>query len=98
MLHVEIVSACRQAGFDPIHGQLAPQLSSVVNLVSAEFGVSIVPASVSQIHAEGVAFVDIADAKAVTKLALASRVANRSPKVINFLTIAKQVSTEAPRR
>ena len=85
-------------GFDPIHGQQAPQLSSVVNLVSAEFGVSIVPASVSQIHAEGVAFVDIADAKAVTDVALASRVANRSPKVINFLTIAKQVSEYASRR
>ena len=98
MLHDEVVSACRQAGFDPIPGQQAPPLSSVVNLVSAEFGVSIVPASVSQIHAEGVAFVDIADAKAVTKLALASRVANRSPKVINFLTIAKQVSTDVPRR
>jgi DNA-binding transcriptional LysR family regulator len=90
MLHDEIASACRQAGFEPLPGQQAPQLSSVVNLVSAEFGVSIVPASVSQIHAEGVVYVDIADAKAVTKLALASREADRSAKVSNFLTIAKQ--------
>jgi DNA-binding transcriptional LysR family regulator len=88
MLHDEIVSACRHAGFEPVIGQQAPQLSSVVNLVSAEFGVSIVPASVSQIHAEGVVYVDIADAGVVTKLALASHEADRSAKVSNFLEVA----------
>ncbi len=88
MLHDEILNACRQAGFEPVPGQQAPQLSSVVNLVSAEFGVSIVPASVSQIRAEGVVYVDIADAQVVTNLALASRDAERSAKVDNFLAVA----------
>lgn len=97
MLHDEITSACRRAGFEPVLGQQAPQLSSVVNLVSAEFGVSIVPASVSQIHAEGVAYVDIAGAQAVTNLALASREADRSAKVNNFLAVAEQTSTAAAR-
>ncbi|HEX8606048.1 MAG TPA: LysR family transcriptional regulator [Pseudoduganella sp.] len=88
MLHDEILNACRQAGFEPLPGQQAPQLSSVVNLVSAEFGVSIVPASVSQIRAEGVVYVDIADAQVVTNLALASRDAGQSAKVRNFLAVA----------
>lgn len=93
MLHDEILSACRHAGFEPLLGQQAPQLSSVVNLVSAEFGVSIVPASVGQIQAEGVVYVDITDAEAVTQLALASREADSSAKVNNFLALAKQAGT-----
>ena len=92
MLHDEIVSACRHAGFEPMPGQQAPQLSTVVSLVAAEFGVSIVPASVSQFHAEGVTYVDIADAKVRSKLALASLEGNPSTKVGNFLEIARQAA------
>ena len=84
-LHEEIMSACRKAGFEPRLGQQAPQLSSVVSLVSAEFGVSIVPASVSQIRAEGVVYVDISGAKVQTRLALASRENDHSAKTANFL-------------
>jgi len=90
MLHDEIVSACRHAGFEPMPGQQAPQLSTVVSLVAAEFGVSIVPASVSQFHAEGVTYVDIADSKVRSKLALASLEGNPSTKVDNFLELARQ--------
>jgi DNA-binding transcriptional LysR family regulator len=90
MLHDEIVSACRHAGFEPMPGQQAPQLSTVVSLVAAEFGVSIVPASVSQFHAEGVTYVDITDAKVRSKLALASLEGNASARVDNFLDIARK--------
>lgn len=96
MLHDEIVSACRSAGFEPVLGQQAPQLSSVVSLVSAEFGVSIVPASVSQIHAEGVVYVDISDADVRTRLALASRETDTSAKVANFLAVARQMPNKQP--
>lgn len=89
-LHDEIVTACRQAGFEPTLGQQAPQLSSVVSLVSAEFGVSIVPASVSQIHAEGVVYVDIGGTSVRTRLALASRENDTSAKTANFLAVVKQ--------
>jgi len=95
MLHDEIVSACRHAGFEPMPGQQAPQLSTVVSLVAAEFGVSIVPASVSQFHAEGVTYVDIADAKVRSKLALASLEGNPSTKVGNFLELARQAATRS---
>jgi DNA-binding transcriptional LysR family regulator len=90
-LHDEIVSACRQAGFEPRLGQQAPQLSSVVSLVSAEFGISMVPGSVSQIHAEGVVYVDIAGAPVRTRLALASRENDASAKTVNFLDVVREV-------
>lgn len=89
-LHDEIVTACRQSGFEPTLGQQAPQLSSVVSLVSAEFGVSIVPASVSQIQAEGVVYVDIGGAGVKTRLALACRDSDTSAKTANFLAVVKQ--------
>jgi DNA-binding transcriptional LysR family regulator len=89
-LHDEIMSACREAGFEPTLGQQAPQLSSVVSLVSAEFGISIVPASVSQIRAEGVVYINIAGTKVNTRLALASRENDASATTANFLRIAKQ--------
>jgi len=93
-LHDEILSACRKAGFEPKLGQQAPQLSSVVSLVSAEFGISIVPASVSQIRAEGVVYVDISGTKVRTRLALASRESDASAKTANFL---KEVAENSPR-
>jgi DNA-binding transcriptional LysR family regulator len=89
-LHDEIISACREAGFEPRLGQQAPQLSSVVSLVSAEFGISIVPASVSQIHAEGVVYVDISGSSVRTRLALASREDDDSAKTKNFLRVVRE--------
>lgn len=84
-LHDVIVGACRRAGFDLVAGQEAPQLSSVVNLVAAEFGVSIVPASVCQIQVEGVVYKDIVGSPVSIRLALASRIESTSAKTANFL-------------
>ena len=59
-LHDEIISACRNAGFSPRIGQEASQPTSIVNLVAAGLGVSLVPASMQHIHADGVCFRPIA--------------------------------------
>lgn len=87
-LHDQIVGACRKAGFEPLLGQQAPQLSSVVNLVAAEFGVSIVPAAVTQIRVEGVAYVDIEGGALDIQLAAASRTNALNAQIANFLGIA----------
>ncbi|KMZ12247.1 LysR family transcriptional regulator [Candidatus Burkholderia humilis] len=92
-LHDVIVSACREAGFDPIAGQQAPQLSSVVNLVAAEFGVSLVPASVCQIRVEGVVYHDVAKRTIPIRLALASRIGATPAKTANFLDIARTLAS-----
>lgn len=87
-LHDVIIGACRDAGFTPLMGQQAPQLSSVVNLVAAEFGVSLVPASVCQIRVEGVVYADVLGGNISIRLALASRKDATAAKVANFLAIA----------
>jgi DNA-binding transcriptional LysR family regulator len=73
-------------------GQQAPQLSSVVNLVAAEFGVSLVPASVCQIQVEGVGYADIHGPSVSIRLALAAREDGVSAKTANFVSIARRVS------
>jgi DNA-binding transcriptional LysR family regulator len=88
-LYDEIVDACRRAGFELVSSQEVPQLSSVVNLVAAEFGVSVVPASISQFHMAGVRYLEIEDAEPpVARLALATRPGQDSPAVHNFLALA----------
>jgi DNA-binding transcriptional LysR family regulator len=48
-LYHEVIVACRSNGFDPVVGHVAPQISSVLSLVLAGPGVSVVPGSITQI-------------------------------------------------
>jgi DNA-binding transcriptional LysR family regulator len=80
-----IVDACRKAGFEPIIGQVAPHFTSIVNLVAAELGVSIVPASMMQVRVTGIAYRRIAGQSPTTRLALAYRQGETSPVVRNFI-------------
>jgi DNA-binding transcriptional LysR family regulator len=83
-----IIAACRDAGFEPILGQSAPQIDSIVNLVAAELGVSLVPASMNQLQVSGVVYREIAGVAPVARLALAVRRGETSKVVRNFITQA----------
>lgn len=87
-LYDTIIGACRKAGFEPIIGQSAPQIASVLNLVAAELGVSIVPASMSQLRVTGVAYRPIAGQAPTARLALAHRRGETSAVVRNFVARA----------
>ena len=87
-LYDTVVEACQNAGFEPIIGQLAPQIASIVNLVAADLGVSIVPASMMQVRVMGVAYRQIAGQSPTTRLALAYRRGETSPVVRNFIARA----------
>ena len=81
-----VISTCRQAGFEPVLGQLAPQLGSVINLVAAELGFSMVPASMRQLRVTGVAYREVKGMTPIAKLALALRRGETSGIVRNFIT------------
>jgi DNA-binding transcriptional LysR family regulator len=83
-----IVSACRDAGFQPILGQGAPQIPAVVNLVAAELGVSLVPTSISQLQVTGVAYRPLAGEAPLAPLALACRRGETSRVVRSFIAHA----------
>jgi DNA-binding transcriptional LysR family regulator len=55
-LHDAIIAACDRAGFSPKIGQEAPRMLSTLSLVAAGLGVTVVPASMSRLEAEGVAY------------------------------------------
>jgi len=90
-LYDNILTACRAAGFIPQVAQEAPQISSVVNLVAADLGVSIVPASICRIRLGGVVYRRIAPPEPVATLGLAAplnaRLRGRSVLVDNLFTL-----------
>jgi len=86
-LYDQIVESCREAGFEPVIGQSAPQISSVVNLVAADLGVSIVPQSIAQIALEGVVYRPIVGPAPIASLALATPRDSRSTLTRNLLSL-----------
>jgi DNA-binding transcriptional LysR family regulator len=86
-----VLAACRRAGFNPTLGQEAPQIVSVIPLVAAGFGVSIVPRSTARILPDEVCYRPIeADApRAEISLALCRRGSSRA--VQNFVAVARRV-------
>jgi len=88
-LYDDIVLACRAAGFELVVTQEAPQIPSVVNLVAADLGVSIVPASIAQVALDGVAYRPIEGPPLVARLGLAILKAQRSPVAANLMSLIR---------
>lgn len=84
-LYDTIIAACHRAGFEPMIGQLVPQFTTMISLVAAEFGVSILPASISQWQNPGVAYRPIAGDGLMAPLVLVHRPGETSPVVRNFI-------------
>jgi DNA-binding transcriptional LysR family regulator len=89
-LYDSVIASCQLAGFSPILGQEAPQISSIVHLVAAGFGVSVVPQSIEQIRADGIVYVRISGDAPRAPIGLAVRRDNRSAAVRNFVALARQ--------
>lgn len=86
-LYDDIVRGCRDAGFELVVTQEAPQIPSVVNLVAADLGVSIVPASIAHLALDGVAYRPIEGPPLVARLGLAMLKAQRSRVVANLMSL-----------
>lgn len=86
-----VMQACRAAGFEPSLGQAAPQMLSVVSLVAAGLGVSVLPEVMRALQLSGSRFLRLRDAP-VIELAVASRRDNRSKVLSNFLTHVLQAT------
>lgn len=87
-LRDRVEQLCRAAAYVPRIVLEAHQLSAVISMAAAGIGISIVPRSMSQVRAEGVAFIPISDAGAHIELAVATRRDETQASVINFLRVA----------
>ncbi|GAB2921936.1 LysR family transcriptional regulator [Paraburkholderia jirisanensis] len=86
-LYDEIVRACGEAGFSPLLAQPAPQLASVVNLVAAGLGVSIVPADIAQVQVKGVRYLDVQGTQLSARLALGWREGEPEAALANLIAM-----------
>ncbi|APH54192.1 Transcriptional regulator, LysR family [Granulibacter bethesdensis] len=91
----EIIQSCREAGFEPRIEQVAPQILSIANLVAAEIGVSIVPERVAAAAVAGVSYLPIKGIAPVARIALATRIDDRSVITKNFRTLVQQTVRRA---
>ncbi|MDM9627353.1 LysR family transcriptional regulator [Rhizobium sp. S152] len=86
-LYDDILRGCRDAGFELVVTQEAPQIPSVINLVAADLGVSIVPASLAHLKLDGAVYRPIEGPPLVARLALAMLKAQRSRVVGNLMSL-----------
>lgn len=84
-LHDDILRSCRDAGFELVVTQEAPQIPSVINLVAADLGVSIVPSSIAKLAIEDVVYRPIDGPPLIARLGLAMLKAQRSPIALNLM-------------
>jgi DNA-binding transcriptional LysR family regulator len=88
-LYDQIVALCERAGFRPRLAQEAVQMQTVVRLVGAGGGVSLVPRSVRTLHSAGVAYRPLRDGPATVEMAVAWRRDDESPLLRQFLDVAR---------
>jgi DNA-binding transcriptional LysR family regulator len=96
-LHDAIIAACDRAGFSPQIGQEAPRMLSTLSLVAAGLGVSLVPASMSRLDAEGVSYRPLDETAALTApLNLAYRANEAAAAVRGFIALVRRAAAGQP--
>ncbi len=90
-LHDDILQLCRSAGFTLAVAQEAVQSQTIVSLVSAGLGVSILPESIRGLRRAGVAYRRLRAPGPVVDTVVAWRADRMSPVVENVLALARQV-------
>jgi DNA-binding transcriptional LysR family regulator len=91
-LHARIVDACRVAGFSPRVTQEAVQMETIVSLVAAGMGVSLVPPAMAKPRRSDVRFVRVTGAGSPVRYELALAYARPSPLVEAFARSAATAS------
>ena len=86
-LYGQFFSLARQAGFTPRVTQEANEALTIIGLVAAGLGVSVLPASFRRIRIDGVVFRTLTDADATTAVWLVKRRQERSPLAQAFIDL-----------
>lgn len=90
-LHDAAVAACRNAGFDPQLGPPAPQIASILSLVAAGQGFSLVPESMRQLTLEGLVYKSVSGGVADVEIGVATARGMKAPAVAAFLRKAREM-------
>jgi DNA-binding transcriptional LysR family regulator len=93
-IYPQIFRLCREAGFVPHVALEAGEASTIIGLVAAGCGVSLLPKSFDRIRMDGVCYRPIADEAATTTLLLAQRADEVSPLVEAFVALAMEAARD----
>ncbi|HEU0016633.1 MAG TPA: LysR family transcriptional regulator [Longimicrobium sp.] len=94
-LYDQVIAVCRAAGFHPQQVQEAQEWLTIVSLVDAGLGVSLVPASFQRLRWGGVTYHGLEPAGDPTTIALCRRAEEPSPVLEPFVRIARERMREA---
>lgn len=86
---------CRERHFTPRVAQEARESSTIIGLVAAGLGLSILPAPMECVRVEGVRYLPLSDPDFFTSLTLATREGPRRASVANFVALAESASSNA---
>jgi DNA-binding transcriptional LysR family regulator len=95
-LYDDIVSCCRAAGFSPRVEQEAIQMQTIVSLVSAELGVALIPASLTNLRRTGVTYKPLQCGSPMMEIHLAWRRGDDLPALRMFIEVASAAARAAP--
>ena len=88
-LHRHALELCAHHGFHPRIVQEAPEIPTVLGLVRAGLGVSMIPGSFAQNPYKGAEFHNIPDARAAWSVVAAWKKADSNPLIARFLDLLK---------
>ena len=99
-MYANLVKACQNAGFNPQIAFEVERMLTNVSLVAAGAGVSIVPASMKDIHRDSVVYCRIRDARPrlLAPITLVCRSFNPPAPLQNFIMLARELSKGYRRR
>ena len=93
-IYPQIFRLCRAAGFTPHIAQQAGEASTIIGLVAAGCGITILPASFDRIRMDGVRYRTISDPAATTTLLLAQRKGEHSALADAFIALARDAAAK----
>ncbi|NVZ20211.1 LysR family transcriptional regulator [Pseudomonas costantinii] len=86
-LYAQLLNLARDAGFSPRFAQEAGEAMTIIGLVAAGLGVSVLPASYQRIRIDGVVYRTLLDQEAVTSVWLVQRKGAQTPMAKAFVEL-----------
>ncbi len=91
--YVQLMKLCLASDFSPNVIQEVTEIHTIVCLVAADMGVSLVPLSARDIPSRGVVYRELEGTATLTEMAVAWSRNSRSALVQNFLAVARETAT-----
>lgn len=93
-MYANLITACQRAGFEPNIAFEVERMLTNVSLVAAGEGISIVPASMRDVHKESVVYCRIGHSRPRlhAPVTLVCRSFNQLPPLVNFIELSRQLS------